>query len=533
MKLVTAAQMRALEEQAASEGRPPDVLMEDAGLGVAQEVWVNLGAAPECRVTVLAGPGNNGGDGLVAAKHLHDWGAHVEVVLLAKRGEDDANLKQLIERDVVLRQAQDGGSRGQGGESQARDVLTQLDEALSGTEAVIDAVLGTGHARPLEGILAEALDKVASARTKPAGPKVFAVDVPTGVDCDTGAADPHALRADVTVALGCSKVGLHTLPGAEYAGQIEVIDIGLPSVAVDALPVELLNARWVRERLPDRPSDANKGTFGRLLVVAGSQQYVGAPRLAALGALRSGAGLVTVACPASVQPMIASGLTEATFLPLSADGGAVAAEAATEVASALERYDALLLGPGLGQGASQESFVRQLLTSIPEDGPPVLIDADGLNSLAKLPHWWERVEARCILTPHAGEHARLTRQPIDAIQQSRLASAREASEHFKQTVVLKGAYSIVAEGAAGADGRAAINPYANAALASAGTGDVLAGTIAGLLAQGLAPFEAAACGTYLHAAAAQGLKPEFGDAGMLAGDLLPELPRTLRELRAV
>ena len=518
MKLVTAAQMRALEEQAAAEGRPPDVLMEEAGLGVAQEVWVNLGAAPECRVTVLAGPGNNGGDGLVAAKHLHDWGAHVEVVLLAERGEDDANLKQLVEKGLVPRPAWDD--------------LTKLDESLAGTEAVVDAVLGTGRARPLEGILAEALDKVASARTKPAGPKVFAVDVPTGVDCDTGAADPHALRADVTVALGCSKIGLHTLPGAEYAGQIEVIDIGLPSDAVDALPLELLNARWVRERLPDRPSDANKGTFGRLLVVAGSRQYVGAPRLAALGALRSGAGLVTVACPASAQPMIASGLTEATFLPLSAGGpqqGSVAAEAATEVASALERYDALLLGPGLGQGASQESFVRQLLTSIPEGGPPVLIDADGLNNLAKLPRWWERIEARCILTPHPGEQSRLTRQPIDSIQRDRLASAREASEHFKQTLVLKGAYSIIAS----PDGRAAINPYANAALASAGTGDVLAGTIAGLLAQGLAPFEAAACGTYLHAAAAQGLKPEFGDAGMLAGDLLPELPRTLRELRAV
>jgi NAD(P)H-hydrate epimerase len=227
--------------------------------------------------------------------------------------------------------------------------------------------------------------------------------------------------------------------------------------------------------------------------------------------------------------MIANGLTEATFLPLSADGGAVAAEAAVEVARALDRYDALLIGPGLGQGASQESFVRQLLTSIPEDGPPVLIDADGLNALAKLPRWSEHINARCVLTPHPGEHSRLTRRSIDDVQQDRLASARSASECFGKTLVLKGAHTIIAA----PDGRAAINPYANAALASAGTGDVLAGAIAGLLAQGLAPFEAAACGTYLHAAAAQGLKPELGDAGMLASDLLPELPRTMRELRAV
>ena len=515
MKLVTAAQMRALEEQAAAEGRPPETLMEDAGLGVAQEVWVALGAAPGCRVAVLVGPGNNGGDGLVAARHLQDWGAQVEVVLLAERNEDDPNLKQLVEREIVVRQAQDD--------------LTQLDEALSGAEAVVDAILGTGRARPLDGTFAEALVLVSEARAKPAGPKVFAVDVPTGVDSDTGAVDPHALRADVTVVLGCSKFGLHTLPGAEFAGQIELIDLGLPSEAVEALPVELLNARWVRDRLPKRPAGANKGTFGRLLIVAGSRQYVGAARLAALGALRSGAGLVTVACPESALPLIAAGLTEATFLPLSDSGGAVSASAATEAASALPRYDALLVGPGLGQGASQEAFVRQLLTSLKKDGPPVLIDADGLNNLAKLPYWWERVAARCVLTPHPGEHSRLTRRPIADIQSNRLAFAQEASAEFKQTVVLKGAYSIIAA----PDGRAGVNPYANAALASAGTGDVLAGAIAGLMAQGLAPFEAACCGAYVHAAAAQGLKPELGDAGMLASDLLPELPRTLRELRAV
>jgi len=515
VKLVTSAEMRALEESAAKQGRTADLLMEDAGLGVAQEVWVNLGAAPECRVTLLIGPGNNGGDGLVAARHLHEWGARVEVVLLADRAADDPNFKKLVDLGVVPRQARDGAN--------------VLDEALAGAEAVVDAVLGTGRARPLEGLFAEALDRVAEARTKPGGPKVFAVDVPTGVDCDTGAVHEHALRADATVTLGCSKVGLHTLPAAEYAGQVEVIDIGLPKEDVDALPTEVLNPRWVRERLPARPAAANKGTFGRLLVVAGSRRYVGAARLAAQGALRSGAGLVTVACPASVQPMIASGLTEATFLPLSDYGGAVAREAAAECAGVLQGYDALLIGPGLGQGAQQESFVRQLLTSIPEDGPPVVVDADGLNNLAKTPHWWERVATRCVLTPHPGEHARLTRRSVADIQSDRLEAARESAATFGQTLVLKGAYTVIAA----ADGRVAVNPYANPALASAGTGDVLAGAIGGLLAQGLAPFEAACCGTYLHAAAAQGLRPELGDAGMLAGDLLPELPRTLRELRAI
>lgn len=511
MKLVTSAEMKALEEQAAAQGRPPDALMEEAGLGVAQEVWINLGAVPERRVVVLVGPGNNGGDGLVAARHLHDWGAQVVVLLLAARGEDDANLGLLVERGVVLRQAQD-----------------DIEEALTGAEAIVDAVLGTGRARPLDGVFAQALERVAAMRASgPLTPQVFAVDLPTGVDCDSGAVDPHALRADATVALGCSKVGLHTLPGAEYAGRIEVIDIGLPKDAIDALPVELLNARWVRERLPSRPAGANKGTFGRVLAVAGSQLYVGAPRLAAAGALRAGAGLVTIACPASVQPLVASGLAEATYLPLPDRAGFVSGAAVVEVARALENYDVLLVGPGLGQGAAQDSFLRQLLYSLPADGPPVLIDADGLNALARLPRWWESIAARCVLTPHPGEFARLTGRSIADVQSSRLAAAREAAQRWGQTVLLKGAYTVVAS----PDGRAGVSPYANPALASAGTGDVLAGAIAGLLAQGLSPFEAACCGAYVHAAAAEGLRRDLGDAGLLASDLLVELPRTVRELR--
>ncbi|MBI4571585.1 MAG: NAD(P)H-hydrate epimerase, partial [Chloroflexi bacterium] len=217
MKLVTAAEQRALEERAAPAGRPPEALMEEAGLAVAQEVWINLGASPEGKAVVLVGPGNNGGDGLVAARHLHDWGVAVTVLLLARRGGDDANLKQLLERGVAVRE------------------IDALDEALAGAEGVVDAVLGTGRARPLDGVIAQALDRVAQARAAPAAPQLFAVDLPTGVDGDTGATDPHALRADVTITLGCSKIGLHTLPGASYAGRVEVVDIGLPRDAVEAL----------------------------------------------------------------------------------------------------------------------------------------------------------------------------------------------------------------------------------------------------------------------------------------------------------
>ena len=524
MKLVTAAEMRSLEERAAEQGTSPDALMEAAGLAVAQEVWVDLGAAPECKVAVLVGPGNNGGDGLVAARHLNELGARVAVILLAQRGTDDANLRRLVDSDVSVQPLGKNALRKAQGKG-----FGPLDEALAGADAVLDAVLGTGRARPLEGVTAAALDRVAETRARLPGLKLFALDLPTGVDCDTGAADPHALRADVTIALGCSKAGLHALPGAEYAGRVEVVDIGLPAGVFDALPVELLNARWVRDRLPARPAGAHKGTFGHVLVVAGSRAYVGAARLAALGALRAGAGIVTVACPESVQPLIAAGLTEATYLPLPDAGGVVAAEAARDVARAADGYNAVLIGPGLGQGPEQQAFVRQLLFSLPEDGPPLVVDADGLNSLAKLPRWWERVAARCVLTPHPGEQSRLSRRPTAALQADRLAAARESAHEWRQIVVLKGAYSVVAA----PDGRAAVNPYANPALATAGTGDVLAGVITALLSQGAAPFEAACCAVYLHAATAEGLRPELGDAGMIAGDLLPELPRTLRELRAL
>jgi NAD(P)H-hydrate epimerase len=516
VKLVTADEMRSLEEMAAKQGRTPDVLMEEAGLAVAQEVWVNLGAVAERKVVVLVGPGNNGGDGLVAARHMHEFGAEVVVLLLAERGEDDANLRELVERDIAVHAIDESN-------------MSEADAALGGADAIVDAIIGTGRARPIEGVIADALERAREAKAGPLRPKVFAVDLPTGVDADSGAADPLALSADITVALGCSKVGLHTLPGAEYAGNVEVVDIGLPAEAVDELPVELLNARRVREHLPARPASANKGTFGRVLVVAGSKLYAGAARLAALGALRSGAGLVTIACPTSVQALIAPGVSEATYLPVAERDGFVAGEAVVEVARAMRSYDVLLIGPGLGQGVGQDALIRQLLSEISSDGPRVVVDADGLNALARTPHWWERTEANCVLTPHPGEFARLTGRAVDDIQGDRLLVARSATATWKQTVVLKGAYSVVAS----PGGTAAVNPYANPALASAGTGDVLAGAIAGLLAQGLSPFDASCCAAYLHTAAAEGLRSEFGDAGMLAGDLLIELPRTVKELRGI
>lgn len=515
MKLVTADQMRRIDQLSAEASVGTDVLMENAGLAVAQESWMALGTLQERRVVVLAGSGNNGGDGLVAARYLHQWGATVQVYLLKARGEDDDNYRRLLELGVPLACVEDDAG------------LDGLDAALAEADLVVDALLGTGAARPIGARLAEVLSRLAAARARPRPPILLAVDVPTGLNSDTGAIDPLTVAADHTVTLGLSKVGLHTHPGANHAGRVQVVDIGIPPALTADLPYELMTDSNVRALLPPRPPDANKGSFGKVLVVAGSENYVGAAHLSAAGACRVGAGLVTLACPRSLQPIVASTLTEATYLPLPEEEGGLARRAADLVLRALRGYDVLLVGCGLGQRGATQSFVRALLFSPAGEPPPaVVVDADGLNSLARTPGWWLEMKAPAIVTPHPGEMSRLSGRPIADIQADRLGCAVACAREWGKTVVLKGAHTVVA----GADGRAALSPFANPALASGGTGDVLAGAVASFLAQGLSPFEAAVCGVYVHATAAEQARREMGDAGPIAGDLLPLLPRAIKSL---
>jgi NAD(P)H-hydrate epimerase len=517
MKLVTAELMRGLEQGSEAQGITVPMLMENAGLAVAQEVWLLLGTVADRAVLVLAGPGNNGGDGLVAARHLHDWGAKVEVYLLKPRDpEKDDVYRQVVERSIPLRTAgEDAG-------------FAALEEALSRAEVVVDALLGTGRMRPIEGELAEMLRRLAAARQKPLPPQVLAVDLPSGVDGDSGAADPLCVTADVTVALGHSKVGLHTLPGSQCAGRVEVVDIGIPPALSRDLPYELMTDAWARALLPARPPTANKGTFGKALVVAGSVNYIGAASLACLAAGRVGAGLVTLACPQTIYPIMAAKLVESTFLPLRDQEGFLTAEATHPVLQALgQGYNALLVGPGLGQSAYVRAFMRQLLPALPEEGlRAVVIDADGLNALAGSDNWWEGLRVPTIVTPHPGEMSRLTELPVADIQADRLGVAVSQAARWGVTVIIKGAHTVVAA----PDGRARMSPFANPALASGGTGDVLAGAVAGLVAQGLEPSDAAALGVYLHGRAGEKVRRELGEAGLLAGDLLPNLPLMIKEI---
>jgi ADP-dependent NAD(P)H-hydrate dehydratase / NAD(P)H-hydrate epimerase len=512
MKLATVAEMQKAEAEC---GVPIPQLMDNAGLAVAQEAWLMLGEIADRRIVVLAGPGNNGGDGLVAARHLKDWGAEATVALLKARGEDETNLKALVEREVPI--------------VTLDDEIGKLDGVLAGAELVIDALLGTGRARSIEGSLAEVLERMREARSRRLPPRLLAVDLPTGFDADTGAVDSHTVAADQTVALGWSKVGLHTLPGAQYAGRVEVVDIGIAPEFGAAIQTDLMTALWARSAFPERPSDAHKGTFGSALVVAGSPQYVGAAALSCTGALRVGPGIVTLACARSVYPMLASKLTEPTFVPLDDKDGFLSAEEAYAVRKVLSRgYEALLVGPGLGQGGYVVAFVRALLPMLtPEDVRAAVIDADGLNNIAKVDGWWEMLGVPAVITPHPGELSRLASIETAEIQRDRLAAARKCASEWGLTVVLKGANTVVAA----PDGRARLSPFANPGLATGGTGDVLAGAITGLIAQGVEPFDAASLGVYLHGLAAELVRRELGEAGMLAGDVAAALPRAIREMR--
>ncbi|MBI4234058.1 MAG: NAD(P)H-hydrate dehydratase, partial [Chloroflexi bacterium] len=328
--------------------------------------------------------------------------------------------------------------------------------------------------------------------------------------------------------LGCPKLGLFRFPGAERVGRLVVVDIGIPPHLTSDGPLEMISDDWVRQALPPRPLGAHKGSFGRVLVVAGSRNYIGAAYLACTGAGRVGTGLVTLATLASLLPVVASKLTEATYLPLPESiPGIFTPEAARLLRQAAPGYDAVLVGCGLGQDPAAEALVRNAILAEAAPNTPMVLDADALNLLARIPDWWEQVKGPAVLTPHPAELSRLLGRSVRDIEENRLGVAREAAEAWGVVVVLKGAFTVVAS----PQGRARISPFANPGLATAGTGDVLAGAIAGLQAQGMVPFDAACAGVFLHGAAGELVRQELGDTGTLASDLLGSLPKAIKRIK--
>jgi len=518
LKLVTSEQMRKLEQRSTEAGISMDMLMENAGLAVAEEVRkLRGGSVAGCPILLLIGPGNNGGDGLVAARHLYEWDAEVSLYFYKRRTEGDKKFKLLEERGLTFTDAE--SDKG----------LIALNDALSTAEIVIDALFGTGKLRPLQGAVKEVLERVEKFRESSPQLTVVAVDLPSGLDSDTGAVDEATPSADVTITLAYPKVGLFSFPGAEKVGRLIVAPIGIKPRLAEDITTELITRDWVKSVLPRRPLDSNKGSFGKVLAAVGSVNYIGAAYLACTAATRVGAGLVTLATTRTLQPALAAKLSEVTYTILSeVEPGVINSEAASIFVEQLREYDVLLMGSGLGLHTSTQGFVRESLFALSPIMPRgVVLDADALNALAKANKWWQKMGYPAVLTPHPGEMARLTGLSVAEIQKNRLGAAQRMAVEWQKVVVLKGAFTVIAA----PDGKVRLNPSANPGLASAGTGDVLSGAIAGLLAQGLSPFDAACCGVYLHSAAGDAVREELGDSGMIASDLLPVLPRVIKKLK--
>ena len=433
------------------------------------------------------------------------------------------------------------------------------------TDILIDALLGTGVTRPITGDLAKLLQQtavgleerraelVAAARsaltnltdfsdkvTRWQGDKVtsqdhvtlspghlvtpspltVAVDCPSGLNCDTGALDPLALPADLTVTFAGPKRGHFIFPGATAVGELVVADIGITEEMVADVPIEVATLDLARSLLPTRPKDGHKGTFGKLLIAAGCEKYRGAPLLAARGAFRAGAGLVTLAVPNALRLGISIALPEATYAEIEEEVGWLTAVSAHHIRQIASRYTALLIGPGLGDA---DDFITTLL---PTDGPPpnvpMVLDADALNCLSRLENWWERLPPRCILTPHPAEMARLMGISLaELLAMDRIETALAQAQKWNQVVLLKGAYTVVAA----PNGRATLLPFANPVLAVGGSGDVLSGVIATLLAQGLPPYNAARLGGMLHALAGELCER---DQGVLAAEIADFIPKAVQ-----
>lgn len=511
MKLLTTSQMRAVEQQADASGLSYAEMMQNAGRGLAEIIENEYGYYAAEGILALVGKGNNGGDALVALTNLaeNDW--RCTAYLAADRPNDP-----LVAR---LRAA--------GGEillASAGTASELLPDALASHPLLLDGLLGTGFHLPLRGSLQKLLTDVYTLLADfDEPPIIIAVDCPAGLDCDTGEVAPETLPADLTVTMAAAKPGFYAFPGAEYTGEIHLSEIGdLDGLdAWDAIHRFVVDEDTVADLLPERPRNAHKGTFGTVIGVAGSVNYPGAAMLSGKAAYRVGAGLVTLAVPRPVQPFLAGHFPEATWLPLPDEDGFIAREADESLRDNLGRATAMLLGPGFGLHEATRHFLARFLSP---ELPPLVLDADGLKLLAQLPGWPERLPPSSILTPHPGEMAILTNLLTAELQADRLALAERFAKEWGHIVVLKGAFTIIAA----PDGRTALAPIATPALARAGTGDVLAGMITGLRAQGMSAFDAAVAGVWLHGQAGIQAENALGNsASVLAGDILEAIKEVM------
>ena len=512
MYLLTAEEMQNLDKTAINQlGIPGVVLMENAGLQIVEEIHSILGNLKGKTVTVFAGKGNNGGDGFVIARHLMNAGAEVKVLLFADihdiTGDAKINLNILQAMGQKVYPINNPNS------------LNIVKLSMVYTDLVVDAIFGIGFKGAVPEQVGNVIEIINSA-----GKPVVAVDIPSGLITNTGEVQGPCVRASSTVTFAYAKIGLLIQQGPEYVGKLTVADISIPPDLVQAQNINrfLITPEIVRNIMPVRKPDGHKGTYGRVLVVGGSSGLSGAAALASDAALKAGAGLVTLAVPASLHDLMEVKLTEVMTKSLpETDEVSISSGAVPTVQELAGNADVLALGPGISTNQNTVSFVRELLTVVEQ---PMVIDADGLNALAGAEELVANCKATPVLTPHPGEMARLLGIIIEQVQNNRIEAALEAARKYNSVVILKGNRTVVCS----PDGTTYINPTGNPGMATGGSADVLTGLVAGLRGQGLSPLEAAVAGVYFHGLAGDLAAAEKGMLSLTAGDLLDYLPQATR-----
>lgn len=542
VKLVSTEEMLSVEKEADANGLTYSEMMENAGSGLAKTIVEKFASLKERGVLGLVGSGNNGGDTLVALALMSEWGWKATAYIVRARPKDDPLMERLIATGgKILDSAED-------------KKFKNLKSSLAEHGILMDGILGTGIKLPLRGSVKETLEFTKKAINRmEQRPSIVAVDCPSGVDSDTGDASPDCLTADLTVTMAAVKRGLLEFPANNLLGELVLVGIGLEdqddrSKTWQGINRVVVDEGWVRSRLPIRERNAHKGTFGTALIIAGSVNYTGAVLLSGEAAYRAGVGLVTLGVPSLLHGALAGHIPEATWILLPHEMGVIAEGAAEIVIENIGKASAMLLGPGFGLEDTTRNFMEDLfdptrhggrigigfITSTTEFGssekidlPPMVIDADGLKALAKIADWPEKLPPKVILTPHPGEMAELTGLKVSEIQAARISIAENYASKWGHIIVLKGANTVVSE----PGGRTAVVPIATPALSTAGSGDVLAGIIVGLRAQGVGGFESAVSGAWIHAQSGLRAANTFGtDRSVLAGDLLSSLVDVFRTL---
>ncbi len=514
MKIVTPQQMREIDRRTIeSIGIPGMVLMENAASKVVEELMKDFGNVCGKHLLVVAGKGNNGGDAFSAARQLYGKGAKVAVFLTGKRegikGDAAVNLSILNNMGIEVKEINDH-----------RD-LEAFSHELRVADLVVDGILGTGFKGKTEGIIETVINMINAS-----GKYVISIDVPSGLDSESGKAPGACVKASKTVTFGLPKIGMVIHPGIRYTGELVVADIGIPSCVIESMDIKtvLTDEHYVSKLLPPRFPDSHKGSYGKVLIISGSTGMTGAGCLSAGAALRSGAGLVYIGVPASLAPIYGASVTEAIVVPLKESmPGTLSQDCIAGLSARLKTVDAAAVGPGLSVNDEMVKLIEHIIENA---SIPLVLDADALNCISRDINILKKLKADAVITPHPGEMARLMGISTEEVQNNRINIARDFAARWKVVTVLKGSRTVIA----GADGRIFINPTGNPGMSTAGTGDVLTGIIAGLIAQGMKCLDAAVAGVYIHGLAGDRAAKVMGEHGLIAGDLVRELPYAIKEI---